>query len=133
MRHTCEPERLGAYPTGTSIFLAAAGVYGMVSYSVSQRTQEIGIRVALGARPVQVMGEILRAGMTPVSIGVATGIVVTLWGTGLLGDMLFGVTSRDPVIYVAVAIGITAVAFVATLLPARRAATVDPMRALHFQ
>jgi putative ABC transport system permease protein len=116
-----------------AIFLAAAGVYGIVSYSVNQRTQEIGIRVALGARPAQVMAQVLRAGMTLVSIGVATGILVTWWGTGLLGGMLFGVSPRDLVIYVAVAIGIAAVALAATLLPARRAATVDLMRALHFQ
>jgi putative ABC transport system permease protein len=116
-----------------AIFLAAAGVYGIVSYSVSQRTQEIGIRVALGARPAQVLAQVLRSGMTLVSIGVATGVLVTFWGTGLLGDMLFGVSSRDPVIYVAVAIGIAAVALGATLLPARRAATIDPIRALHFK
>lgn len=116
-----------------ALCLAAAGVYGVVSYSVSQRTHEIGIRVALGARPTQILLQVLRSGMTLVSIGVATGVLVTLWGTGLLGGMLFGVSSRDPVIFATVAIGIAAVAFAATLLPARRSAAADPLRALHFE
>ena len=116
-----------------AILLAAAGVYGVASYSVSQRTREIGIRVALGARPAQVLAQVLRSGMTLVSIGVATGILLTSWAAGLLDGMLFGVSSRDPVIYVAVAIVIAAVALAATLLPARRAATVDPLRTLRFE
>jgi hypothetical protein len=119
---------IGAF-AGVAIFLAAAGVYSMMSYSVSQRTKEIGIRVALGARPAQVLFQVLRAGMSLVAIGVAAGILVTLWSTGLLGGMLFGVSPRDPVIYAALAIGIAAVALAATLLPARRAATIDPMHA----
>ena len=100
---------------------------------MSQRTREIGIRVALGARPAQVLAQVLRSGMTLVSIGVATGILLTSWAAGLLDGMLFGVSSRDPVIYVAVAIVIAAVALAATLLPARRAATVDPLRTLRFE
>jgi len=75
----------------------------------------------------------LRAGMSLVSIGVASGILLTVWGAGLLDGMLFGISSRDPVTYVVVAIGITVIALTATLLPARRAATVDPLRALRFE
>jgi ABC-type antimicrobial peptide transport system permease subunit len=71
--------------------------------------------------------------MSLVSIGVAAGILVTLWGTGLLAGMLFGVSARDPVIYVCVAIGIAAVSLAATLIPARRAAVVDPLRALRLE
>jgi ABC-type antimicrobial peptide transport system permease subunit len=113
--------------------LAAAGVYGMVSYAVSQRTQEIGIRVALGARPEQVLGEVLVRGMALVSIGVAAGLVGALLVTGLLRTLLFGVSSRDPLIYAAVVLGVTMVGLLANFVPARRAATVDPIRALRFQ
>jgi putative ABC transport system permease protein len=115
-----------------AIFLAAAGIYGMVSYSVSQRTQEIGIRVALGARPSQVLRQVLQSGMSLVLIGVAAGLLGALWSTRLLRTLLFGVSSRDPLIYVAVAIGVIGVSLLANFLPARRAAAVDPMRALHF-
>jgi ABC-type antimicrobial peptide transport system permease subunit len=80
-----------------------------------------------------VLAQVLRAGMSLVSMGVALGILLTLWGAGLLDGMLFGVSSRDPITYVGVAIGIAAVALAATLLPARRAATVDPLRALRSE
>jgi len=116
-----------------AILLAAAGVYGMVSYAVSQRTQEIGIRVALGARPAQVLRQVLLGGMTHVSIGVAAGLLGALWGTDLLRTLLFGVSSRDPVIYASVVIGVIIVGLLANFLPARRAATIDPMQALRSE
>jgi putative ABC transport system permease protein len=116
-----------------AVFLAAAGVYGMVSYSVAQRTQEIGIRVALGARPAQVLRQVLLSGMALVSIGVAAGLLGALWGMSLLRSLLFGVSSRDPFIYLAVAIGLIGIGLLANFLPARRAAAVDPIRALHFE
>ena len=116
-----------------AIGLAAAGLYGTVSYSVGQRTQEIGIRVALGAGPAQVLGQVLFSGMALVLIGVAGGLFGAVFGTRLLQGLLFGVSSHDPVTYVAVAIGIVAVGLLANFLPARRAAVLDPMRALHFE
>src|SRR5205085_12400620 len=109
--------------------LAAAGVYGMVSYAVSQRTQEIGIRVALGARSGQVLGEVLRGGMALVSIGVAAGLAGALWTTNLLRTLLFGVSSRDPLIFAAVVLAVIGIGLLANFVPARRAARVDPMRA----
>jgi ABC-type antimicrobial peptide transport system permease subunit len=115
---------------GIAILLAATGVYGIVSYTVSQRTPEIAIRAALGARPAQVLKEVLLGGMTRVSIGVAAGLLGALWATGLLRTLLFGVSSRDPLIYASVAIGVTGVGLLANFLPARRAATVDPVRVL---
>ena len=115
-----------------AILLAAAGIYGTVSYSVKQRTREIGIRVALGARPAQVLVQVLRNGMLIVSTGVASGLLGALWGAKLLQSLLFGVSSRDPVIYVAVTAGVVFIGLAANVLPARRAAAVDPMRALHF-
>jgi predicted permease len=122
----------GAFAT-VAILLAAAGVYGMVSYAVTQRTQEIGIRVALGARPGQVLRQVLLGGMTLVSIGAAAGLLGALWATRLLRTLLFGVNYRDPVVYAAVVIGVIGVGLLANLVPARRAASVDPMRALHFE
>jgi putative ABC transport system permease protein len=116
-----------------AILLAAAGVYGIVSYAVSQRTQEVGIRVALGARPVQVLRQVLLGGMKLISIGVAAGLIGALWTTSLLSTLLFGVSSRDPVIYAAVVIGVTAVGLLANFLPARRAATLDPVQALRSE
>jgi putative ABC transport system permease protein len=113
--------------------LAAAGVYGIVSYAVSQRTQEIGIRMALGALSGQVLGLVLRSGMTLVSIGVAAGLAGAFWIAGLLGKLLFGVSSHDPVIYATVVLGVLCVGLLANFVPARRAARVDPIRALHFE
>jgi len=115
-----------------AILLAGAGVYGMVSYSVTQRTHEIGIRVALGAQPGQVLRQVLLGGMTLVSAGVAAGLLGALSATRLLRTLLFGVSSRDPIIYGATVLGIIGVGLLANLLPARRAAAMDPMRALHL-
>lgn len=110
-----------------AILLAAAGVYGTVSYAVSQRTQEIGIRMALGARPAQVLRQVLLGGMAVVSIGAVAGLAGALWATTLLRTLLFGVSSRDPLIYTAVALGVIGVGLLANLVPARRAASVDPI------
>ena len=116
-----------------AVVLAASGVYGVISYAVSQRTKEIGIRVALGARPLQIVGHVLRTGMTLVSIGVAGGLIGAVWTTTLLRTLLFGVSARDPLIYAGVMLGVLAIGLIANVVPARRAAMVDPLRALHFE
>ncbi|HKX00678.1 MAG TPA: ABC transporter permease [Bryobacteraceae bacterium] len=116
-----------------ALILASAGIYGVVSYAVSQRTHEIGIRMALGARPGQVLRQVVAGGMLLVSIAVALGLGATLWAARLLQSLLFGLSARDPVIYLAVILGVAAVALVANLVPARRAAAVDPVRALRFE
>ena len=116
-----------------AILLAAAGVYGTISYAVSQRTQEIGIRMALGARPAQVLGRVLLSGMTLVSVGVASGLLGALWATRLLRTLLFGVSSYDPLIYAAVVFLVLGVGMLANFVPASRAASVDPIRALRFE
>ena len=116
-----------------ALLLTAAGMYGTLSYRVSQRTQEIGIRMALGARPEQVLGQVLRDGMTLVSVGVAIGLIGALWATSLLRSLLFGVNARDPLIYGTVVLGAMAVALLANLVPARRAAKVDPIVALRYE
>src|SRR5262249_53501590 len=101
-----------------AILLAAAGVYGVVSYAVSQRTQEIGIRMALGARPEQVLGQALRGGMSLVSIGVIVGLVLAFWATKLLQSLLFGVSLRGSVIYGAVVLVLLCVGFAGEFVPA---------------
>ena len=116
-----------------AILLAAAGVYGTISYAVSQRTQEIGIRMALGARPEQVLKEVLRGGMALVSAGLVAGLAGALVTNSFLKSLLFGVNPRDTIIYVCVAAGLAGVALLANFVPARRAAKVDPMRALRFE
>jgi putative ABC transport system permease protein len=116
-----------------ALLLAGAGIYGVVSYSVSQRRHEIGIRMALGARPERVLGEVIRGGMTIVAVGVVLGLVTAWLASRLLGTLLFGVSPRDPVIYLVVALGILLVGFLANLAPARRAASLDPMRVLRSE
>jgi predicted permease len=116
-----------------ALALAVAGIYGVVSYAVTQRTREIGIRMALGANPGQVLGGVLREGMLLAGIGVALGIVGALVSTRLLETLLAGVSPHDPWAFVAVSIGLALAALAANFVPARRAASVDPMRALRFE
>ena len=116
-----------------ALVLSMAGIYGVVSYAVSQRTHEIGIRMALGAQSGQVLRQVLGGGMVLVSIGVAVGLAATLWASRMLETLLFGVSSRDLPVYAFVIIGVACVALLANLVPARRAAAVDPMKALRFE
>jgi putative ABC transport system permease protein len=114
-----------------ALLLAGAGVYGIVSYSVSQRTQEIGIRIALGAQPSQVLRQVLRNGMALVSLGVSGGLLVAAWMTRLLQTLLFGISSYEPLAYGVGIVIVIGIALVANLVPALRAARIDPLRALH--
>jgi putative ABC transport system permease protein len=116
-----------------AIVLAAAGIYGVISFSVSQRTREIGIRIALGARPEQVMRGVLRNGMVLVSIGVAVGVAASLWTGRFLETLLFGVSMRDAATYAVVVSSVGLVDVLANFVPARRAAAVDPIRALRAE
>jgi len=116
-----------------AILLSAGGVYGTVSYGVGQRTQEIGIRMAVGARPAQVLAEVLARGMALVMTGIAAGAIGALLATRVLQTLLFGVSSRDPMIYGMTMAGIIVIGVLANLLPARRAARIDPIRALRLQ
>jgi putative ABC transport system permease protein len=118
---------------GIAVLLATIGVYGVVSYSVSQRTQEIGIRVALGACASDVSRLVLREGLLLGGLGVAVGLAAAVVSTRVLRSLLFEVTPTDPLTLGAVAGLLLAVAIAATLLPARRATRVDPMVALHYE
>ena len=115
---------------GVAGILAAIGIYGVLAYSVVQRTQEIGIRMALGAERGQVMALVMRRGVLLASIGIVAGLIGAFAGARYLQSMLFGVEPRDPATFATVAVGFAIVAAAAAYLPARRATRVDPMVAL---
>ena len=116
-----------------AMLLAATGLYGVMSYSVAQRTKEIGIRMALGARRPNVLALIVKQGMALVLMGIAVGTVLSFGMTRLISGMLFGITATDPLTFAGVAALLGAVAFLANYLPALRAASVDPMVALRYE
>ncbi len=118
---------------GAALALAAIGIYGLMAYSVEQRTQEIGIRVALGADGAAVRNMIVRQGMTVALVGVAIGLASAFGLARAVASFLYGVTARDPMVFVAAPLVLTAVALVGVWLPAQRAARVDPASALRAE
>ncbi len=118
---------------GAAMLLAAIGMYGLIAYTVQRRMHEIGIRIALGARPQDVMRMMLLEGMRPSLIGVAIGIPLAFALTRFLANLLFGVTARDLMVFVTAPIFLTVVALVAVWVPARRASHIDAMNALRCE
>ncbi len=116
-----------------ALLLAAIGLYGVTAHTVAGRTPEIGVRMALGATRPSVIGMILRGVFAQVAWGIAIGVPAALAGGRILADQLFGVKSSDPVTLAAVTIALAAAALLAGLLPALRASTIDPVRALRAE
>jgi putative ABC transport system permease protein len=113
--------------------LSVLGLYAVVAYSVSQRTREIGIRMAVGASERRVLGMVLRQGLTLSVVGIAAGLALTLALSSLIGDLLNGVNPRDPGVYAVATFVLLAVTLCATYLPAHRASRVDPQLALRAE
>jgi predicted permease len=129
--------RMGAALLGLfgllALVLASIGIYGVLSYSVTQRTSEIGIRMALGAQSQQVLKLVLRQGMLLAAVGVLVGVAIALPITRFASTLLYGVSVWDPITYISIALLLVAVAFLACYVPARRATRIDPLVALHFE
>jgi len=129
--------RMGAALLGLfgalALVLASIGIYGVLAYSVAQRTSEIGLRMALGAQPRQVLGLVLKQGMLLAMIGAAVGIVVALPVARMAGNLLYGVSATDPLTYAGITLLLLCVALLACYLPARRATRIDPLKALRVE
>jgi ABC-type antimicrobial peptide transport system permease subunit len=118
---------------GCALLLAAIGIYGLMAYSVEQRTQELGIRLALGAQASQVKHMVMFQGMRLALAGVVIGVAAAYGLARLISTVLFGVTAHDPLVFVGVPALLAAVALLAVWIPARRASLVDPLTALRYE
>jgi ABC-type antimicrobial peptide transport system permease subunit len=124
---------LSVFFGGLALLLAGIGLYGLMAYNVTRRTQEIGVRIALGAARREVLSMILRETLGLTSVGIALGLAFALATSQLIANMLYGVPAQDPVTLVAVSVVLAAVAAVAGWIPARRAMLVDPTVALRYE
>lgn len=116
-----------------ALLLAGVGIYGVIAYSVSSRTQEIGIRLALGADSGMVRSLVIRQGMAPAMLGLAIGLSAASLLSQLMVSVLYGISPLDPVTFAAIPVVLTGVALLATIVPAQRATKVEPVRALKYE
>ena len=123
---------LGAFSI-IALLLAAVGIFGLVSFAAAQRTREFGVRIALGASPRELLGSIVRGALALVAVGLALGLGGALLLTEVLEGLLYGVTAADPATFAAVALTLAMTALVATVVPAWRAASVNPVIALRAE
>jgi putative ABC transport system permease protein len=137
VNHAVAPQRFNAIVLGVfsgfALLLAMTGLYGVLSYSMSRRTSEIGLRVALGASGRNILGMTIRQGMRPVLLGVALGAIGAFWLSRYMMALLFGIKPFDLQTYFAVAILLLATALLACYLPGRRAMRIDPAVALRIE
>jgi len=115
------------------LVLSAMGIYSVLAYSVTRRTREIGIRIALGAERRHILRATIAEGMRLIAVGTGVGLLAAFWLTRLLQHQLFEVSPTDPIVFTGVVLFLLAVALLACLLPARRATKVDPMEALRYE
>ena len=118
---------------GVALVLTLVGLYGVMSYSVAQRTNEIGIRLALGAQTRDVLLMVVKQGSILILLGLAIGLAGAYAATRLIASLLFGVTAKDPFTFAAAAVLLALVAFLACYIPAWRATKVDPLKALRYE
>lgn len=137
LRTAVFPQKMGANMLGAmgvlALLLAAIGLYGVIAYAVSQRTQEMGIRLALGARPDDLLKMVLWQGLTLTTIGLVIGLSLALVATGFMRSLLPGIAPRDPMTFIGVPVLLVIIAVLAALVPARRAGSVDPVVALRYE
>jgi ABC-type antimicrobial peptide transport system permease subunit len=118
---------------GSALLLASIGIYGLMAYSVVQRTQEIGVRLALGAESSRIRNMVVMQGLRPALAGIACGLAAAVGLTRLIASFLFGVKAWDPLVFFLVPLMLVGVALVALWLPALRASRVEPVRALRYE
>jgi ABC-type antimicrobial peptide transport system permease subunit len=132
--HASSPRRFFVYLVGIfallGLLLAALGIYGVISYSVTQRTQEIGIRMALGATLSRIQLDVIRTTLQLALIGIAIGTIASLGASRLIASLLFGTAPSDPITFLAMVVVLGAIALLAGYIPARRASRINPMVAL---
>ena len=116
-----------------ALVLASVGIYAVMSYAVTQRTHEIGIRMALGAQPRDILQMIVRQGMLLALIGITLGLIASYWLMQAMSRILYEVSATDPLTFTAISLLLLLVAFAANYIPARRATKVDPMIALRYE
>jgi len=131
------PARATGFLLGASgvlaVVLTAIGLFGVITYVVAQRTHEIGVRMALGARQTDVLKLVMRQGLRVTIVGLLIGLVAAFGAARLLAPLLYGIGANDPATLIGVALGVTAVAMLACYIPARRAMRVDPVVALRYE